>query len=116
MTRITATPAALLAVPVALSLGVAIAACAPREGPAYQTGPREPISMRDDGDECGQSLVQTFVGLRANDTLRQEIATRSGARSIRWISPGMAVTMDYRADRLNAELDEDGAIVRLTCG
>ncbi len=95
---------------------LATTACAPNEGPAYQTGQREPISMRDEGDDCGQSLVQTFVSLRANETLRAEIATRSGARTIRWIEPGMAVTMDFRADRLSAELDQDGVITALRCG
>ena len=97
-------------------LAAALSACAPSEGPAYQTGQREPISLRDEGDECGQSLVQTFVGLRANETLRGEVAARSGARSIRWIEPNMPVTMDFRSDRLNAELDEDGVIVTLRCG
>ncbi len=97
-------------------LAALAAACAPSEGPAYQTGQREPISLRDDDDLCGQSLVQNFLGLRANDALRAEIATRSEARSIRWIEPGMAVTMDFRADRLNGELDQDGVILSLRCG
>ena len=48
--------------------------------------------------------------------LREEITTRSGAQSIRWIEPGMAVTMDYRGDRLNAELDQDGVITAMRCG
>jgi hypothetical protein len=99
-----------------LSIAVGVAACAPPQGPAYQTGQREPISLRDDGDECGQSLVQSFVGLRANDTLRGEIASRSGAKNIRWIPPGTPVTRDFRVDRLNAELDEDDVIVTLRCG
>ncbi len=102
------------------SLAIALlgftAACAPSDGPAYQTGQREPIPMRDDDDQCGKGLVQTFVGLRANEPLRGEIATRSGARSIRWIEPGMAVTMDFRPDRLSAELDLDGVITILRCG
>ena len=93
-----------------------LAACA-GGGPApYQIGRREPISLRDDGDMCGQSLVQNYVGLRANDTVREEVTRRSGAETTRWIAPGTAVTMDFRADRLNAELDEDGVVVSLRCG
>lgn len=98
-----------------LAAALAVSACATREQ-RYETGVREPISLRDDGDECGASLVQSFAGLRANATLREEIASRSGARTIRWIEPGMAVTMDYRPDRLNAELDPDGVILTLRCG
>ncbi len=40
----------------------------------------------------------------------------SGSRDARWISPGMAVTMDFREDRLNFELDAQGKIVRAFCG
>ena len=99
-----------------LALPLFIAACATPQGQRHETGPREPISLRDEDDLCGASRVQSYVGLRANATLREQIAERSGAASIRWIEPGMAVTMDFRADRLNAELDEDGVIRTLRCG
>ncbi len=100
----------------ALSLLTMIAGCASNREPHYQIGRREPISLRDDGDACGASLVQSFVGLRANDALRSEVATRSGARTIRWIEPGSPVTMDYSESRLNGELDVDGVIQTLRCG
>jgi hypothetical protein len=93
-----------------------LAACANREPAPYQIGRREPISLRDDGDMCGQSLVQNYVGLRANDTVREEVMRRSGAATVRWVEPGMAVTMDFRADRMTAELNEDGVVVSLRCG
>ena len=35
---------------------------------------------------------------------------------IRWIEPGMAVTMDYRHDRLNANLSGNGRINSFNCG
>lgn len=90
--------------------------CASSEPPPYQIGRREPISLRDDGDMCGQSLVQNYVGLRANDTVREEVTRRSGAATVRWVEPGMAVTMDFRADRMTAELNEDGVVVSVRCG
>ena len=100
-----------------VTLGAALlAACTTGGQRTYETGPREPISLRDDDDMCGQSLVQTFIGLRANAALRAEITERSGAGTIRWIEPNTAVTMDFRADRLNGEIDEDGAIRTLRCG
>lgn len=93
-----------------------LAACAGGEAAPYQIGRREPISLRDDGDMCGQSLVQNYVGLRANETVREEVSRRSGAATVRWVEPGMAVTMDFRADRMTAELNEDGVVVSLRCG
>ncbi len=100
-----------------LSVGAVLGACAAnRSGEPVETGPRERIDLRDDDDRCGASLVQGYLNLRANDLLRAEVAQRSGAGNIRWIEPGTAVTMDFRADRLNGELDEDGVIQTLRCG
>ena len=93
-----------------------LSACVGGERERYQTGIREPISMRDDGDACGSTLVQTYVGLRANQTVREEVTRRSGASAIRWVEPGMAVTMDFSPTRLTAELDQDGVVVTLRCG
>jgi len=35
---------------------------------------------------------------------------------LRVIEPGMPVTADFNARRLNAELDANGRIARLSCG
>lgn len=98
-----------------LALPIALAGCAPIDRETT-TGQREPISLRDEGDECGASLVSTYVGLRATTQLRSDVTTRSAAKSVRWIVPDSAVTMDYRPDRLNVELDRDDKILRFTCG
>lgn len=96
---------------------LALAGCAgSQSGRPVETGPREPIDLRDNDDPCGAALVQGYVGLRANDVTRAQVAERSGARTVRWIEPGMAVTLDFRADRLNGELDADGVVTALRCG
>ncbi len=99
----------------AAALVALLGACAPVERETT-TGQREPISLRDEGDECGASLVATYVGLNATDQVKRDVAARSQAKSLRWIGPNDAVTMDYRPDRLNANLDANGRIVRLSCG
>lgn len=93
-----------------------VTACAGGDDGPHATGPREPISLRDDGDACGSSLVQSFLGLRANQTLRDTIAERSQARVIRWVEPGQAVTMDFSESRMTVELDSDGVIMAMRCG
>lgn len=103
------------AIAAVIGLGM-LAGCAGQERDRYQTGIREPISLRDDGDECGATLVQTYVGLRANDTVREEVTRRSGAAAVRWVAPGEAVTLDFRPDRITAELDQDGVVTALRCG
>ena len=65
---------------------------------------------------CGSQHLAGFVGKKRTDTIAAQVAQVSGAKSIRWIKPGMAVTMDYREDRLNVRLDDKGKILSFNCG
>jgi phage terminase large subunit-like protein len=69
------------------------------------TPPAEPGS-----DACGASGYQSLVG---TPLAAAALPADLDARIIR---PGMAVTMDFRADRLNIEVNEAGEIVRVYCG
>ena len=90
---------ALIAVPLGL------AACS-YERPA----PVEPIR------ECNADRVQTLVGRDATPPTVKQAQDQANARTVRVIKPGMAVTMDYRMDRLNVELDQANKITALRCG
>ncbi|MDB5666687.1 I78 family peptidase inhibitor [Cypionkella sp.] len=84
-------------------LPLALLGCVPEDAP----GPLpEPIE-----DACGASALQTLVGQSAK---RLEVM-RFG-QPVRIIRPGMAVTMDYSAERLNIEINEAEMIARVTCG
>ena len=89
-----------------------LAACAPGSG-AGGAG-AEPPPPGD--DECGASQLGAFLNLAASADVLARLGTTVGHDRIRVIHPGDAVTMDYRADRLNVELGEDGLIRRLPCG
>lgn len=65
---------------------------------------------------CDAEKAQRFIGKPYTDVLGDEARQSSGAAILRPIRPGQAVTMDYREDRLNLELDENGTIVRARCG
>ncbi len=68
------------------------------------------------GSECRADAVAGLVG-RTLDAATQAAAQRgSDARTIRVIRPGMAVTMDYRTDRLNIDVDAEGRITSVRCG
>lgn len=60
---------------------------------------------------CGAESLQHLVGQPRNAF--DEVAV-SGP--VRILPPGAMMTMDYRVDRLNVELDSDGQITRLWCG
>ncbi|HZW17406.1 MAG TPA: I78 family peptidase inhibitor [Luteimonas sp.] len=74
----------------------------------------------DAGDmaaQCSADAAQSFVGQQASDDIVAQAQAAAGAKgAVRVIKPGQPVTMDYRADRLNVEVDEQGAIVRISCG
>jgi hypothetical protein len=89
-------------------IGVALMGCAPAAETPPQTTPAAPTA-------CGAEKVGQFVGKTRTDAVSAEVARLSGAKAIRWIEPGMAVTMDYREDRLNVSLDEKGVITRVYC-
>lgn len=61
-------------------------------------------------DDCNSAAYQSLVGTAV------EAADFSGHPLVRIIPPNSAVTMDYRAERLNVEIDETGLIQRLYCG
>jgi hypothetical protein len=60
---------------------------------------------------CGADALQALVG----EPLSAFTAPPQ-ARAVRVIGPDMAVTMDYRPDRLNVEHDRDQVIRRVSCG
>lgn len=65
---------------------------------------------------CNAAPVQDLVGRPATQELGADALRRSGARALRWIGPGQIVTMDYRTDRLNIDLDGRGRVKALRCG
>ncbi len=79
------------------------AACAPMPGP-------------EAGVLCNADRVQPLVGREADARTVEVAKQRSGARTVRLIRPGQAVTMDFRSDRLNLELDDVNTIKTARCG
>ena len=67
------------------------------------------------GAGCDAAHVEPFFGQPGHD-VAATARKAAGARAVRVIGPGDAVTMDFRDDRLNLEIDADGKIVRARCG
>ena len=89
-----------------------MAALPPADPVKTESGVRTQISDAD----CGADKVKAYIGKEAIDTVRAEVAAKSGAKSLRWITPDTMVTMDLRHDRLNAHLGTDNKIGSLRCG
>jgi hypothetical protein len=78
-----------------------LVACLPLE-------PEPPVGP--DLATCGADALQGLVGQSAS-----VLQTMKFGQETRIIRPGMAVTMDYRPDRLNIEIDRAERIVRVHC-
>lgn len=87
-----------------LMLPAGLMACAPMPGPM-------PVPVR-----CNAGAAQAFVGREARPGFVQRAKRRAGAREVRVTRPGQPVTMDFRSDRLNIEVDHRNNIRRVNCG
>ena len=86
---------------------LAIAACA--------SPPKaEAVAVADGA--CNAGPAQSYLGKPADAGNLQAAYKASGAKGMRSIKPGQAVTMDYREDRVNVYLDANGNIERIACG
>jgi hypothetical protein len=66
--------------------------------------------------DCRNEPLGQFIGQSASQELGARLLAASGARTIRWVPKGGAVTMDFRADRLTVQLDGANRIESAQCG
>ena len=66
--------------------------------------------------KCNAAPAQHLIGRQESPETGAEAQRLTGASRMRWIRPGQMVTMDYREDRLNIDLDDAGRITGLRCG
>lgn len=90
--------------PLLLALAVALMGCVLEPAPPVT----DPLPGQD---ACGASGLQDLVGQSA-----KKLEVIRFAHSVRIIRPGMAVTMDYSAERLNIEVNAAEVISRVSCG
>ena len=94
-----------------------LSACAarpPRPGGVAQINPV--VGPTGPRARCDASGLGDLVGRTATTPVIQQAGRQSGAATTRVIRPGQAVTMDFREDRLNIEVDAALRITRVHCG
>jgi hypothetical protein len=95
---------------------IAVTGCAPRAATPAPAAPTVGVAGGDvPGTRCDADAARSLVG-RSADASVNEAKRLSGARTTRRYRSGDAVTMDFRADRLDIETDANGTIVKLSCG
>jgi hypothetical protein len=92
-----------------IAAAAAASACTP--APA-----EEPVSQPAPAGACNAAPAQHLVGRARSAAVGAEAKRLTGAATLRWIPEGTMVTMDYREDRLNLDLDAKGQITKVRCG
>lgn len=92
----------------AIAAVLPLAACAANATPAT---PAPPADMT-----CNAGAVQSYVGQTATADVGARLLREAGARTLRWVPPRTAVTMDYRDDRLTVSYDDAYKITQISCG
>lgn len=77
-------------------------------------GPSTPPALAD--GPCRNDGLDRFVGQVASSETGAALLAESGARTLRWGGPGMAMTMDFRPDRLTVTYDAATIIQTARCG
>lgn len=65
---------------------------------------------------CNTAGAKGFIGQSGTNETGASILRATGARTLRWASPGYMLTMDYRADRVTVRLGPDRKVTAIDCG
>lgn len=100
-----------------LALGCALPLAACSQPPKNTAPTSEPMAAgADSAARCDPEKLTGLAGQTASEAVIKKAVQDSGARHARVLKPGMAMTMDFREDRLSIEVDDQNRIVRANCG
>ncbi len=110
-------PAILFAAVSLLAAGCTTAPLPPGPPPPPLPGPLPPFPPPGPGPAvCNAARASFVLGERARPAVLERATLAAGARIARVVSPGEAVTMEFRPDRLTIRVNGRNRIVDLACG
>ncbi|MGH8036410.1 MAG: I78 family peptidase inhibitor [Stenotrophomonas sp.] len=94
-----------------------LAACAsPPKTSSAPPATLDPAPVVAEGaGNCNPDKLTGLTGQVATEALVKKAVADSGAKHARVVKPGMAVTMDFREDRLTINVDAQNKIERIGC-
>ncbi len=102
--------------PVVAWLVASLAACASGPAPTPAPAPAPDGTPSPAGMQCHADAAGAAIGQQPSAAVVARARTDAGARTTRVLHPGQPATMDFRQDRLNIRLDDDGVVKSLDCG
>jgi hypothetical protein len=106
---------------IAALLAATLAACgAPAKAPEFNQAPPPPADVTTTTTTapatCDAAAAGFAMGQAYSESLAEDVRRRTGARTVRSLRPGQAVTLEYNAERINLDLDLAGRVTRARCG
>ena len=96
-----------------VALGLSACANSSQEAPYTTT----PVTENEAGGfECSAGPAQYALGQKTSVELAAQLMKKTGRKTLRWVPPRSAVTMDFRSDRLNIAYDDAMVITQVSCG
>ncbi|WP_145182670.1 I78 family peptidase inhibitor [Pseudomonas sp. URMO17WK12:I11] len=65
---------------------------------------------------CQASGADFAIGKQGSADLLEQARKASGSQTARILKPRDVVTLEYRSERLNLNVDEQGVVTRVNCG
>ncbi|MCY7353679.1 MAG: hypothetical protein LH470_01090 [Lysobacter sp.] len=94
----------------AIALSLSLSACMTTV-PPVTGGPMPPME-----DRCNADLAKSAIGKAATAQVVEQARIDARADVARVLRPGQMVTMEFRAGRLNVDVNDRNAIIGLRCG
>ncbi|WP_409263527.1 I78 family peptidase inhibitor [Pseudomonas putida] len=96
-----------------LAVAAVLAGCS--TGGNADGGAAPAASAGNDG-RCEASGADFAMGKQASAELLEQARKASGSQMARILKPHDVVTLEYRSERLNLNVDEQGRVTRVNCG
>lgn len=75
-----------------------------------------PAAAADNDGRCEASGADFAIGKQGSAELLEQARKASGSQMARILKPHDVVTLEYRSERLNLNVDEQGKVTRVNCG
>lgn len=95
-------------------VAVALAGCSTGSAPGGDSN--APAASAGNDGRCNASGADFTVGKPGTPELLEQARKASGSQMARILKPHDMVTLEYRSERLNLNVDEQGNVVRVNCG
>ena len=97
----------------AATAGLALTACVT---PPAESAANPPPAPEETPMTCDAKKGSWAIGKVADEALVAKVKADTGSERYRVIPPDTAVTMDYREDRVNIDVDANNVVTAVRCG